>query len=125
MQWAALRAAVYGAVSELMPIARTGAGLPFGAAVWLVADDIVVPALGLSKPVSEYPISKNVYALVSHFLFMVSRPKPSEVLSEIYCKYALITYDVISANRAPANVVFVSIFPMNTSAMSAATFGKS
>jgi putative membrane protein len=61
--------AIYGAVSELMPIARTGAGLPFGAAVWLVADDIVVPALGLSKPVTEYPISKNVYALVSHFVY--------------------------------------------------------
>jgi len=61
--------AIYGAVSEVMPIARTGAGLPFGAAVWLVADDIVVPALGLSKPVTEYPISKNVYALVSHFVY--------------------------------------------------------
>jgi len=61
--------AIYGAVSELMPIAHTGAGLPFGAAVWLVADDLIVPALGLSKPVTDVPLSKNAYALASHFVY--------------------------------------------------------
>jgi putative membrane protein len=64
--------AIYGAFSELMPVARLGAGLPFGAAVWLLADDLIVPALGLSKPVTDYPLSKNVYALASHLVFGVS-----------------------------------------------------
>ncbi len=61
--------AIYGAVSEMMPTATLGAGLPFGAAVWVVADDIVVPALGLSKPVTEYPLSIHAYALASHFVY--------------------------------------------------------
>jgi uncharacterized membrane protein YagU involved in acid resistance len=61
--------AIYGAASELMPMTHVGAGLPFGAAVWLIADDIVVPALGLSKPVTDVPLSKNVYALASHLVY--------------------------------------------------------
>ncbi|MCY7345405.1 MAG: DUF1440 domain-containing protein, partial [Pyrinomonadaceae bacterium] len=41
---------IYGIAAEVAPVTTAGLGLPFGAAVWLVADDIVVPALGLSKP---------------------------------------------------------------------------
>ncbi len=61
--------AIYGALSELAPAARAGAGLPFGTAVWLVADDVVVPALGLSKPAAEYPLSTHAYALASHLVY--------------------------------------------------------
>jgi uncharacterized membrane protein YagU involved in acid resistance len=61
--------AIYGAVNEMMPAANVAAGLPFGAAVWLVADDIVVPALGLKKPPTEYPLSEHAYALASHLVY--------------------------------------------------------
>jgi putative membrane protein len=60
---------VLGAVSEVMPEAAIGAGLPFGTAVWLVADDFIVPALGLSKPVSNVPLSQHAYALSSHLVY--------------------------------------------------------
>ncbi len=60
---------IYGIASELAPVSTVGLGLPFGAAVWLVADDIVVPALGLSKPVTEFPISTHAYALSSHLVY--------------------------------------------------------
>ncbi len=59
---------IYGIASEIAPATTTGLGLPFGAAVWLVADDIVVPALGLSKPATEYPLSTHAYALSSHLV---------------------------------------------------------
>src|SRR5205807_2152578 len=42
--------AAYGAAVEVVPRARFGAGLPYGAAVFLGADEVAVPALGLSKP---------------------------------------------------------------------------
>jgi putative membrane protein len=61
--------ALYGIAAEVAPVVSSGAGLPFGAAVWLVADDIVVPALGLSKPLTEYPLSTHAYALASHFVY--------------------------------------------------------
>jgi putative membrane protein len=63
---------IYGALAELAPATTAGAGLPFGAAVWLFADEIVVPALGLSKPATEYPLSTHAYALASHLVFGVT-----------------------------------------------------
>lgn len=64
-----LTGGVYGAVAELAPALGKGAGLPFGTVVWLVVDEGAVPALGLSKPVTEYPLSNHAYALASHFVF--------------------------------------------------------
>jgi putative membrane protein len=61
--------AIYGAAAEMLPAATAGAGLPFGAVVWLVADELVVPALGLSKPPTEYPLSTHAYALASHLVY--------------------------------------------------------
>ena len=60
---------LYGAVAELAPEVTAGAGLPFGAAFWLVADETAVPLLGLSKGPTEYPIGTHAYALASHFVY--------------------------------------------------------
>ena len=49
----ATTAAAYGALVEFWDAARMGWGLPFGAAVWLGAHVITVPALGLSEPVTH------------------------------------------------------------------------
>lgn len=61
--------AIYGAVSEIIPAVKAGAGISFGAAVWLIADEGLVPAVGLSKSSTEYPVSIHAYALTSHFVF--------------------------------------------------------
>jgi putative membrane protein len=62
-------AAIYGALAEVWPAATVGLGLPFGAAVWVVADEGVVPALGLSKSAAEYPLSIHAYAFTSHLVY--------------------------------------------------------
>ena len=49
--------------------ATTGAGLPFGAAVWAIADEGIVPAAGLSKSPTEYPPAIHLYAFASHLVF--------------------------------------------------------
>ena len=61
--------ALYGAVAEIIPEVKAGAGLPFGTAVWLVADEGVVPALGLSKSPTAYPLSIHAYAFASHLVY--------------------------------------------------------
>ncbi len=61
--------ALYGAVAEALPLVTTGAGLPFGAAVWVIADEGIVPAVGLSKSPAEYPLSIHAYAFTSHLVF--------------------------------------------------------
>lgn len=60
---------LYGACAELAPEVTAGAGVPFGAAFWLVADETAVPLLGLSKGPTEYPLSVHAYALASHFVY--------------------------------------------------------
>jgi len=60
---------LYGAVAEVVPGVTAGAGLPFGAAFWLVVDEGAVPILGLSKGPTAYPLSTHVYALTSHFVY--------------------------------------------------------
>jgi uncharacterized membrane protein YagU involved in acid resistance len=61
--------AMYGALAEAVPAVKVGVGVPFGAAVWLIADEGVVPALGLSKSPTEYPLSIHAYAFASHLVF--------------------------------------------------------
>ncbi len=60
---------LYGAAAELAPGATTGMGLPYGALIWITADEGVVPALGLSKSPAEYPLSIHAYALLSHLVY--------------------------------------------------------
>ena len=61
--------AIYGVVAEAMPETTIGAGLPFGAAIWVVVDEGLVPAVGLSKSPTEYPLSVHAYAFASHLVF--------------------------------------------------------
>lgn len=61
--------AIYGATAEMTGMTTMGAGLPFGSAVWAIADDVVVPALGLSKSPTAYPFSTHAYALTSHWVY--------------------------------------------------------
>ena len=60
---------LYGAAAELAPNVTAGAGLPFGAAFWLVVDEGAVPLLGLSEGPTAYPLSVHAYALSSHFVY--------------------------------------------------------
>jgi len=61
--------ALYGAAAEMEPRAAAAAGLPFGAAVWLVADEIGVPLAGLAGKPTDYPLSRHAAALASHLVF--------------------------------------------------------
>jgi len=64
---------VYGGVTEL---ARTPGGfLPaaiFGAALFGLADELAVPALGLSGKPSEYPASTHLRAMGAHIVYGIS-----------------------------------------------------
>jgi uncharacterized membrane protein YagU involved in acid resistance len=64
--------ALYGAVAELIPEVKAGAGFPFGAFVWLAVDEGLVPAAGLSKSPMDYPLSVHAYALASHMVYGVT-----------------------------------------------------
>lgn len=60
---------LYGAAAEIARNVTAAAGLPFGAAFWLVVDEGAVPLLGLSEGPMAYPLSTQAYALSSHFVY--------------------------------------------------------
>ena len=68
-----LQGAMYGAVTELAGV--SGGLLPsliFGAALFTAADEIALPALGLSGKPTEYPASTHLYGLASHIVYGLS-----------------------------------------------------
>ena len=67
--YGALIGALYGGMAELLPVVSAGLGMPFGTALWLLGDEIAVPALGLSKPPTEYPAEAHADALASHLVY--------------------------------------------------------
>jgi putative membrane protein len=60
---------LYGVAAEYDRRVTYGAGVPFGAALFATADEVAVPALGLSKDPTESPLSQHAYALASHAVY--------------------------------------------------------
>ncbi len=61
--------AAYGALTEVSPIANAGLGTGYGTAVWLVADELGVSALGLAPPIPQTKMSSHLTALASHLVY--------------------------------------------------------
>jgi uncharacterized membrane protein YagU involved in acid resistance len=61
--------AVYGAMASSTSLAVAGGGTGYGSAVWLLADEIGVPAAGLSGPPAKTPPIKHVQAWASHLVY--------------------------------------------------------
>ena len=62
-------AAIYGVLAEVAPIVTVANGAGFGAGLWLLADEMAVPAAKLSKPAREIPLATHLYALASHLVY--------------------------------------------------------
>ncbi len=65
--------AVYGAAMESAPQGSPIlAGAAFGTAVWLAADEIAMPVLGLAREDDEYPIEAHMQSFVAHLAFGIT-----------------------------------------------------
>jgi hypothetical protein len=65
----AIAGALYGVAAERNREVTAGFGLPFGATVWLTADEIGLPLAGLAAPPTNYPTSRHAAALGTHLVF--------------------------------------------------------
>jgi hypothetical protein len=66
---------IYGLAVEVDEHASVGSGLPFGAAVWMVADNLVLPSVGLAKWPTAYGAKRHAYALASHLVYGLATEK--------------------------------------------------
>ena len=67
--YGALVGGLYGALAERAKPVRALAGVPYGAALWFLGDEVAVPALRLSKSPKQYPASTHALALASHAVY--------------------------------------------------------
>jgi uncharacterized membrane protein YagU involved in acid resistance len=65
----ALMGAAYGALRVAAPGATSVGGVPFSAAIWLGADEVAVPALGLGASPMDAPVSQHASALTAHAVY--------------------------------------------------------
>jgi hypothetical protein len=65
IQWAP----VYAVLRRRTWLGPTSAGLATGAAMSLIADEMMTPALGFSAPNRAYPLSTHVRGFVAHLVF--------------------------------------------------------
>lgn len=61
--------ALYGAAAEVWRPTQLGWGLPFGTALWVGADEIAVPALGLGGAPVDTPPAIHAYGLAVHLVY--------------------------------------------------------
>ena len=61
--------ALYGALSAVLPETTAGFGTAFATALFAVADEVAVPALGLSAPPTQTPLAGHAKALASHLVW--------------------------------------------------------
>jgi uncharacterized membrane protein YagU involved in acid resistance len=62
--------AVYGLGAGTLPsLATLRGGMTFAMVVWLVSDDILLPAFRLSAWPQHYPVKNHLYAIVAHLAY--------------------------------------------------------
>jgi hypothetical protein len=62
----------YGALAENAPAARALSGAAYGTAVWAGADEIAMPALGLSDRTDKQPFDRHVHSFAAHIVYGVT-----------------------------------------------------
>ena len=60
---------IYGVLAARYPAIRSGFGVMYGTLVWAIADEGVVPALGLSRSPRELSAGIHLYSLIGHAIF--------------------------------------------------------
>jgi hypothetical protein len=61
--------ACYAIAAERLPVIRTALGTAYGTAVWIVADEMIMPLLGLSRGPRQLPAGVHAFALAGHWVY--------------------------------------------------------
>jgi len=71
--------ALYGAYVQRHPKHRTGVAL--GAALWLTADEIAMPVVGLSRSTRQRPLEMHLQSLAAHLVYGVTTEQVRRVMT--------------------------------------------
>jgi uncharacterized membrane protein YagU involved in acid resistance len=63
---------LYGALSEMWPIADVGFGMGYGVALWALGEEIAVPALRLAPPPTQASPTQHADGLAAHLIYGIT-----------------------------------------------------
>jgi putative membrane protein len=81
--YGAAMGALYGGLSELVPVVGTGLGIPYATALWLFGDEIAVSKLGLGKPIEATTPAEHAASFSAHLVYGVTLDVARRVLRHI------------------------------------------
>jgi putative membrane protein len=81
--YGSLVGAMYGGLAELLPITAAGFGMPFGTMLWVLGDEIAVPALGLAEGPTETSVDKHADALAAHLMYGMTTDVLRRILKHV------------------------------------------
>jgi putative membrane protein len=64
--------ATYAVLDDRLPVIRAARGLAYGAVVWAIADEAIIPALGLSRGPRELSRSVLLFGFAAHVVYGLS-----------------------------------------------------
>jgi uncharacterized membrane protein YagU involved in acid resistance len=59
----------FGALRDRVPLIDSAGGLAFGLGLWLVGDELMMPAMGLSPPSRKFPWQNHARAAANHLAY--------------------------------------------------------
>lgn len=74
---------VYGALVEGLPLAGRGRGTAFGLGFWVVAHELVLPALRLTPALAQLPVSEQVNECVTHVFYGIATDTARQMVRPI------------------------------------------
>jgi hypothetical protein len=75
--------ALFGVLARRVPAPVVATGAAYGVLVWLLGDELLVPALGLSRKATAYPASTHAKGLASHLVYGTATDAGFRVLERV------------------------------------------
>jgi uncharacterized membrane protein YagU involved in acid resistance len=63
---------MFGALRDRVPLVGTACGVGFGLGLWLIGDEVLMPAMGLSPPSTQFPWRNHARAAANHLAYGVT-----------------------------------------------------
>jgi len=74
---------LYGGLAELVPVVGAAFGMPYGIALWLLGDEVAVPALELGPPPTQVPPDKHADFLAAHLVYGITLDVTRRVMRHV------------------------------------------
>lgn len=82
--YGAAQGALFGAIARRLPGPRWLKGLGYGATMWLLGDELAVPAFGLADGPAHFPMRQHLHRFGAHLAYGAGAAATTSVLGRLF-----------------------------------------